>query len=131
MEFDTVKALELGDMIDKLTELRLIKADLERQVKLVEEDLSTLEHVIMHKMLDERIEQASHGGTSVKPQEHTYGKVESWDEFYDFLRSTGYFHLLEKRIAVKAYRELIELGRQVPGVIPTKVMKLSITKATR
>lgn len=131
MESGTVSDLELGQMIDKLTELRLIKADLERQVKGVEEEITAVEHVIMHKMLDEKIEQAAHGGTSVAPKEHVYSKVENWDSFYQYVRETGYFHLLEKRIAVKAFRELIELGRQVPGVIPTKVMKLSVTKATR
>jgi len=39
--------------------------------------------------------------------------------------------LLEKRVSVTGYRELLELGREVPGVVPFVKTKLSVTKSAR
>lgn len=128
MDHDTAK--DIGSLIDRLSDLRLVKADLERQVDAVASQIKEVEVQIMHMMAEQNLESASHGGLVVRPTEHTYAKAENWDAFYAYVRETGYFQLLERRLAVKSYREFLDLGRQVPGLVPTKVLKLSVNKVS-
>jgi hypothetical protein len=127
---DNATAKELGALIDQLSDLKLVKADLERQVDAVSGQMKAVEQQIMQAMMDQNLDSASHGGLVVRPTEHTYAKAENWDAFYAYVRETGYFQLLERRLAVKSYREFLDLGRQVPGLVPTKVMKLSVSKVS-
>ena len=58
------------------------------------------------------------GGTTstftIEPE--TAPQIADWDEFYKFIHENEYYHLLQKRFAVLACRELWELGEVIPGV---------------
>lgn len=122
---------EIGDLIDKMTELKVQKAFHEKQAEAFGKEINLVEEAIIHALSDAKLESASHGGTKVTPKEHTYAHVEDWSKFYDFIHNEQYYHLLEKRVSVTGYRELLDLGREVPGVIPFKKLKLSVTKSLR
>lgn len=121
----------LGTYIDKLTELKVQRQFHEKQAEKLASEMAALEEDIIHMMADQHLEKAAHGGTTVTPKEHTYAHVEDWAKLYDFIKRENYMHLLEKRVSVTGYRELIELGREVPGVVPFVKTKLSVTKSAR
>lgn len=122
---------EIGDLIDKLTELRVQRGYHEKQAEVFASQIAIVEEEIIHAMADQKLERAAHGGTTVTPKDHTYASVEDWEKFYDFIVENRYLHLLEKRVSVTGYRELVELGREVPGVVPFVKTKLSVTKTAR
>jgi len=122
---------KLGELIDKLTEVKVQKQFHEKQAEKFGQQQAGLEEDIIHMMIDLHLDKAAHGGTTVTPKEHTYAHVEDWAKLYDFIQEQKYWHLLEKRVSVTGYRELLELGREVPGVIPFVKTKLSITKSAR
>jgi hypothetical protein len=121
----------LGQLIDKLADLKSQRAFHEKQSK----DLGTLatavEDQIIKALADQHLEEAAHNGVKVVPKGHTYPHVEDWAKFYDFIHENKYYHLIEKRPSVLGYRELLDLGRQVPGVVPYVQTKLSVTKSAR
>ena len=122
---------ELGEYIDELTQVKVQRSFHEKQAEKLATEQTNLEEIIIRIMSEQHLEKAAHGGTTVTPREHTYAHVEDWAKFYNFIEKEKYFHLLEKRVSVTGYRELIELGREVPGVIPFVKTKLSVTKSAR
>lgn len=122
---------ELGDLIDQMTHLKLQRKHHEDLAADFATKISKIEEQIIHALADAKLESADHGGTRVTPKEHVYAHVEDWERFYQFLHDEQYYHLLERRVSVTGYRELLDLGREVPGVVPFKKLKLSVTKSAR
>jgi len=71
---------------------------------------------------------------SISSKTHTATKtkdpvpvVDDWDQFYDWLWETKSWHLLQRRIAVGAFREIIDSGGEVPGLHATDKVDISLT----
>lgn len=121
----------LGSMIDILSNLKKRKAYHQKEVDDIAVDIEKVENDIIHLMVEMKLDKAAYNGVTIAPKEHTYAHVEDWAQLYKFIEDEHYLHLLEKRVSVTGYRELLELGRQVPGVVPFVKTKLSVTKSLR
>jgi len=120
---------EIGTLIDLIQTAREEKSRLEKEVKKYSSKIETLEHEIIKTLGDLQLEKASHNGITVEPRRETFPHVENWEQFHAYILETGSLFLLEKRPTVLAYRELLELGREVPGVVPFVKTKLSVRTA--
>lgn len=60
--------------------------------------------------------------TKVKPV------VEDWDEFYKYIKKTGAFEMLQKRLSDTAIAERWENKKDVPGVGRFNAVTLSVNK---
>jgi hypothetical protein len=60
--------------------------------------------------------------TKVIPQ------VKDWDKFYKFIKKTGSFDLMQRRLTDTAVQERWDNGKEVPGVEPFNVVKVSLNK---
>lgn len=122
-------APNLSKLIESLCSLKRSKKDLENQVKDIDKDISTVEGQIMVEMDALGVLESKSAIGKVSIGESTYPHVESWDQFYQFILENKYMHLLERRPAVLAYRELLELGKPVPGVLPFTKRKLTFKES--
>ena len=61
----------------------------------------------------------------------TVAQVTDWDEVYKYVKKTGEFDLLQKRMSDVAYRERLDAGKPVPGTEPFIVVNLSLTKSSK
>ncbi len=52
--------------------------------------------------------------------------VKDWDLVYDYIKTNDSFYLLQKRMSAAAFRELLNLGHEVPGVEIFKDRKLNL-----
>ncbi len=52
--------------------------------------------------------------------------VKDWDLVYDYIKTNDSFYLLQKRMSAAAFRELLNLGHEVPGVENFKDRKLNL-----
>jgi hypothetical protein len=121
----------LGAKIARLKYLKARKKILDNEIDEVVDHIEKIEADIIHMMSEQKVDVASHDGLTVRPKDHTYAHVEDWNKLYEFIEKEHYLHLLEKRVSVTGYRELLELGRQVPGVVPFVKTKLSISQSLR
>lgn len=71
---------------------------------------------------------------SISSKTHTATKtadpvpvVDDWDQFYNWLWETKSWHLLQRRIAVGAFREIIDSGGEIPGLHATDKVDISLT----
>lgn len=110
--------MTLGSMIDDLHELRAEKRTLEKELKALERRYSEKQQEVIEQMHAQGVIKMTGGlatvsiSTSIKPS------VEDWDTFYEFIHRHKYYHLLERRPAVLACRELFETKGVIPGVVP-------------
>jgi hypothetical protein len=122
---------KLGELIVKIASLREQRAYHEKESEKLGTMIELVEEEILHALTDHQLEEAAYGGFKVVPRGHTYPHVEDWNKFYEFIHENKYWHLLDRRASVSGYRELLNLGREVPGVVPFVKMKLSVTKSAR
>lgn len=121
----------LGDLIDRIAEIRDAKAQLNKEIKALDEESAELKTTVM-EMLDAA--GLGFGGSSryrASITESVVPSVEDWEAVHQFVLDERAPYLFERRLAVAAWRELKESGLIVPGTEPFTKRDLSVTKATR
>lgn len=122
----------LGSLIDQRFELRVKRMKAAKEVEAMKSQEKKLEDDIKEKMKEAGDLQIAGGhlaNVSLNPT--TVAHVVDWDKVHEFIRETGHFHLLQKRMSDPAYREMLTHDIQVPGVEPTTLTKLSLTKVSK
>jgi hypothetical protein len=115
----------LHDLIAQLGELRAEKKRLDYAARKVTEHITAKEREIIDVMDDQHITETKSEAGKVTLGEAVYPQVEDWDAVYDFILENRFLHCLEKRFAVLAYREILEQGNVVPGVVPFTKRKIT------
>lgn len=119
---------EIGELIAELDSAQTHRKALEAQAEEALKVEKELELAIIHTLADLQLEKATHHGVTVEPKKETFPHVTDWNEFWDFIYENKFLHLLEKRPSVTGYRELLNLGRAVPGVVPFAKTRLSVRR---
>lgn len=116
----------IGDKIDQLHALREEKRELEKEVKEISKSMSDLESELIDQMDTENTSKAASAVATVSITKSVVPAVENWDAFHEFIREHNYFHMLERRPAVLACREMFEHDGKIPGVVPFVKRKLNL-----
>lgn len=119
----------ISTLINSLCDLKRSKKTLESELKSLETQILNVEKDLMTAMDAEGILESKSGIGKVTIGESVYPHVEQWDQFSQFILDNGYLHLLERRPAVLAYRELISMGKPVPGVLPYTKRKITFKES--
>lgn len=120
---------EIGDLIAELDSAQTHRKALEAQAEVALKVEKELEWAIIKELADLKLEKASWHGITVEPKKETFPHVADWDKFWNFIYENKFLHLLEKRPSVTGYRELLTLGRDVPGVEPFAKTRLSVRRS--
>lgn len=96
--------------------------DIEEQIK--ELDAKIIEH--LESSDEERVE--IKGNIGVRLTRSTVPSIKDWDEFWKYIKKHDASHMIEKRVGVTAYREVLAMGKQVPGLEPFTKVKVVLTK---
>lgn len=130
--FDTSKSVKTGRLIDDLVLLRNDRLRRERVVDEIKED-----ERLLGKVVEERLNAA--GVSSMRGKRGVFTLKEmrvphvvDWGKFYQFMREEDAIDLLQKRVAVGAFKEYVDdlvdgVERRVPGVRVDKITKSSLT----
>jgi hypothetical protein len=129
-----VPELTLGKAADLIYDLREEKRDLDGKVKKVEGEIATLTEQIFG-MLDKQDTRKAEGNrASISVNYAINPSTKDWDATAQWIINGkrgdkyAYAHLMYKRIAAPAYRELRGLGVVIPGQEDFTNRTLSITK---
>ena len=113
---------------DLLTNLHTTRAAI-KEVQAQEKDLKMkqreLEAKIAIKMQEEGLDKVSNDVCTLSLKAEVVPTVEDWDQFFEYLKETGQFELMQKRMSATAYRELIAMGTNVPGVKSTELTRIN------
>lgn len=124
-----MKALpkSLGACADLLFDLREKRLKAERQVEAMRSEEARLKDHIINAL--------PKGDTGARGRHHqvavvtaTVPRVVDWDRFHQYIKRTGAFELLQRRVADAAVAERWDDRKTVPGVEPHTIVKVSLTK---
>ena len=121
----------LGSLADELLELRTERIRLERQAKELKQKESTLQGLILQKLDENGLTAARGALATVSANSSTVGTVTDWSKVEDYVRETGRFQLFQRRLSNPAYLEVLELEGSIPGIDPTTLTKLSLTRTSK
>lgn len=125
--------LTLGGAADRIWMLREEKRVLDAALKGKESEIESLTETIFDLLDSQDSRKAEGKRASVSINTSVQATTVDWTEFMKFVAKgkrndkDAYLHLVQKRVAVEAYRELLALGITVPGVTPFHKRTLSIT----
>jgi len=109
--------LNTSELIDKRLAIRQALADLAEQEKHLKEEQDEVDYQLMQKLEADGLSKFSNDQATISISEQIVPQVEDWDALQAHILKTGEFELMQRRPAVKAYRELREAGIEVPGVV--------------
>lgn len=118
---------QMTELFNIKQEIKLIKST---RLKPLEERAKELE-VELLGMLEEQGTDSSrlNGIGSVTKTELVVPQAEDWTAFYEYVQSTGSFHLLNRALNAAAFRETLQSGEDIPGLVPFTKVSLSVRKA--
>lgn len=119
----------LGDKIDFLVTTKDRRKAFEDEAAKVKELEVEIEAAIIAQMESLGIDKTSVNGFSVARTASVVPQAEDWDVFYKYVKKTGYFHLLQRRLSAEACRELFGMKGAIPGVVPFTKVGLSLRKS--
>lgn len=116
----------IGPAIDDLFELRAKKQELEGQIKKIEAEYAEIEEALLAKLKAEGTDKGAGKRASVTVSTTTVGNLEDADKFFAYVKKTGYFHLLQRRLSDPAIRELMATKGSIPGVTTFDKVRLNL-----
>lgn len=121
---------KLGKLIDQLYDQRAARIALGKQVDDMKVKEAELRHAIIKLLKDGKMSKGGGQRASATITKAATPIVEDWDKLYAYIHKNKAFHLLHQRIASRAWGEMIEAKKVVPGVSSMVVEDLSVTKLT-
>lgn len=105
------------------------KKELAAQLKAIEDEINDVDNIIVADLTnsdEERVEIT--GGIGIRLSRSTMPSVKDWDALYGYIHRHKAYYLLERRVGVTAFRELLEAGKNVPGVETFTKIKVNLVK---
>jgi hypothetical protein len=125
------KAIPLGKLIDKLNEAREAKRKHAEQEKILNAAYTELEAQILGRLGEEGMNKATGTKATASISQVVVANVEDWEKFHAFVKKTGFFHLLQRRVSDPGFRELLEQKGEAAmakvGVVPFVKTNLNLT----
>lgn len=122
--------LPLGKLIDKLNDVREKRRKLAEQDKALAAEYAELEETVKQRLAAEGMDKATGKKATVSTSSVTVANVKDWDAFHAFIKKSGHFHLLQRRVSDPAFRELLEQkgekALQKVGVEPFTKVNLNL-----
>ena len=125
---DAPAEVTLAHLANRRDALRERKRELEAEVKVIDQALAANEQEIIERLDEMGVNKFAVGKLSFSISENTVGNVEDWDQVHAYIRDNNAFHLVQRRLANAAYKELLDMGEALPGVVPFNKRSLNFRK---
>jgi hypothetical protein len=125
---EPINVNEQSTMNSIIDERALIKAQMDglnKRLKEFREALDQVDRLLLKKMDDEGLSRTANNIASVSINEDIVPDVTNWDALYEHVQETGDFSLIQRRVSSTAYRELLKLGEQVPGLESRTIRRIN------
>jgi hypothetical protein len=118
----------LGACADKLFELRNKRLVEQKKVDLIAAEESALREHIINTLPKSEASGVAGKLARVTVVTKSVPQVKDWAAFYKYVKKTGSFDLMQKRLTDTAIKERWEAGKEIPGVVHFDAVSVSINK---
>jgi len=108
--------LSLGQLAQLAHDVREEKRELDRQSKECGARLDELKGLIYAKLDEQGVDRTSVNGITLSKSDTQVPNVTDWDALNQFILEQGMLVLLQRRVSAAVWKELLELGTEVPGI---------------
>lgn len=115
----------LNDLLNELAEEKEKLKGIQNLEKTYKSNISELEGHIIYQLETQGVDRTGNDVCTVSIKKETVPTVEDWDAVHQHIIDTGQFELLQKRMSATAYRELQQLGQNIPGVKATELTRIN------
>lgn len=121
----------LGACVDRLLLLDEKREPIQRQVDELKAEYAALEEHLINAFPKDKLDGAIGKRAAAQIDKPEYPTAYDWTKTYAYIKRTGSFDLLQKRLAVEACRARWEIGRDIPGVEKFIKVRLKVTRRRR
>ncbi len=120
--------LTAAQIVEKMVTIRDERRSISSRDKELVEEWRKYELDLMKILAEQGMEKVSTPSGTASINKTILPQVVDWDEFYQYIVDNDAFHMLQKRPAAAAFRELQEAGEEVAGVIPYEKTEIGLRK---
>ena len=118
------KEQTMDELLTELTEVRTNLKTLQEKERGFKSRKMELEARIVSILKEQGIDRVGNDGCTLSIKQEFVPTVEDWDQVYQYLIQTKQFELIQKRMSATAFRELLQMGMNVPGVKATELTRV-------
>lgn len=118
----------LSELIDAYAIERNKRDDLQEKVVACTNRMSTLESDILQAMSAEGITSVGSALATATMKQASRPSIKDWAAFYAYVKETGAFELLHKRLSSTAFQERWDAGEVIPGTEKSEFWEVSIRR---
>ena len=119
------KEQTMDELLNELTQVRTSLKNLQEKERGFKSRKMELEARIVSTLKEQGIDRIGNDNCTVSIKEEIVPTVEDWDQVYQHLLQTKQFELIQKRMSATAFRELLQMGMNVPGVKATELTRVN------
>lgn len=116
----------IGDIADEVLVMQAKIKKKEDEVKVLEEKAAKLKEELRLAADAEGLTAGGGKKSKFTIDAQIVPQANNWDQFWAYIDSTKYFHLVQRRPAVKACQELWEQNIAIPGIDKFTIMKVNV-----
>lgn len=117
--------LTMDDLLKDLNDSKQSLRELQAEEKTLKQSINELENRIILNLENQGVDRIGNDVCTVSIKKEIVPTVDDWDSVHQHIIDTGQFELLQKRMSATAYRELQQMGQEVPGVVPTELTRMN------
>lgn len=122
----------IGELVDILLRIRELKKDKQEELNQLNHKYSRVEGLVIEALKKQKMESARGENGTATITQSVVPTAADWDKIDNFIKRHGALHLLQRRIAVRAWREMLEeRPRGIPGIEPFTKEALSLSTTNR
>lgn len=118
----------VGACVDLLYQRRAERLAVQARVEELKADEADLERHIFNTFGKQELRGAKGSVASASIKEDNVPTIEDWDVFFEHVKKTKSWDMLQRRLSTTAVRERWKSNKEVPGVGVFHKMSLSLTK---
>lgn len=125
----TTTKQRLDNLATQRDVLREAKRTLETQVKELDAQLAANETDIIEIADEMGLDRFAVGKLTFSISNQVVGNVEDWDALHAYIRENNAFYLLQRRLSNAPYKEILDSGDSLAGVVPFTKRSLNMRKS--
>lgn len=124
-------AQELGIMADDYAAKRELRLARKKEVDELEKEEHAMKEALIAGLREAELTAVGGQQVSISIKPSKKAVAENWDAVFKYIRETGEFDLLYRRVNEAALKERLDSGVHIPGINWFPVDKISISKVKK
>ncbi len=116
---------KLNDLLTEVSKVRASIKEVQDTEKTLKAQQKELESQILLQMEEQGLDKISNQVCTITRKTEIVPTATNWDAIYEHVEETKQWELLHRRLSATAYRELVALGIEVPGITSTELTRLN------